>query len=81
MRDPVTISKRSRIWSRSRKQYQNIEIAPSSSAAVPRNTRCEWIRFSSASSVRIQVAFGGTSISSSFSTPSTKTSSLFWKET
>jgi hypothetical protein len=53
--------------SRSRKQYQNIEIAPSSSAAVPSQTRCEWIRFSSSSSVRIQVAFGGTSMPSSFS--------------
>ena len=79
MRDPVTISNRSRIWSRSRKAYQNIEIAPSSSAPVPRNTRCEWIRFSSASSVRIQVAFGGTSMPRSFSAASTKTSSLFWK--
>ena len=33
--------------SRSRKQYQNIEIAPRSSAEVPSQTRCEWIRFSS----------------------------------
>ena len=47
MRAPETISKRSRICSRSRKQYQNIEIAPSSSAEVPSQTRCEWIRFSS----------------------------------
>ena len=79
MRTPVTISKRSRIRSRSRKQYQNIEIAPSSSAAVPSQTRCEWIRFSSQRSVRIQVAFGGTSSASSFSIASTNTSSLFWK--
>ena len=57
MRVPVTISNRSRIWSRSRKQYQNIEIAPSSSAAVASQTRCEWIRFSSARHIRIQVAF------------------------
>src|SRR6266566_3994977 len=47
MRTPVTISKRSRMRSRSRKQYQNIEIAPSSSAAVASQTRCEWTRFSS----------------------------------
>ena len=80
MRVPATISNRSRIWSRSRKQYQNIEIAPSSSAAVASQTRCEWIRFSSARHIRIQVAFSGTGRSSSFSTASTKTSSLFWKE-
>ena len=78
MRVPATISERSRIISRSRKQYQNIEIAPSSSADVPRKTRCEWIRFSSQSSIRIHVAFSGTSIASSFSTASTKTSSAFW---
>ena len=81
MRIPVTSSDRSSTRSRSRKQYQNIEIAPSSSALVPRKTRCEWIRFSSQRSVRIQVAFGGTSSPSSFSIASTKTSSLFWKET
>ena len=40
--------------------------------------RCEWIRFSSQSSIRIQVAFSGTSIASSFSTARTKTSSAFW---
>ena len=78
MRWPQTCSKRSRIVSRSRKQYQNIEIAPSSSAAVPRKTRCEWMRFSSQRSIRIHVAFSGTSSSSSFSIASTKTSSLFW---
>ena len=44
---PVTISKRSSTMSRSRNAYQNIEIAPSSSAEVPSQTRCEWIRFSS----------------------------------
>ncbi len=47
MRWPDDISIRSRILSRSRKQYQNIEIAPRSSAVVPRPTRCELIRFSS----------------------------------
>ena len=47
---------------------------------MPSQTRCEWIRFSSQSSVRIHVALRGTSIPSSFSIASTKTSSLFWKE-
>ena len=81
MRWPVTISKRSRIISRSRNAYQNIETAPSSSAAVPRKMRCEWMRLSSQSSVRIQTAFSGVSTSSSFSTASTNVSSLFWKPT
>jgi len=78
MRAPATISYRSRIISRSRRQYQNIEIAPSSSADVPRKMRCEWMRLSSHSSVRIQVAFSGTSSESSLSTASTNTSSAFW---
>ena len=81
MRVPQTISNRSRIWSRSRKQYQRSEIAPSSSAPVPSQIRCEWMRVSSQRSVRIQVAFGGTSIARSFSIARTKTSSLYWKET
>ena len=81
MRAPVTISDRSRICSRSRKQYQNIEIAPSSSAEVPSQIRCEWIRFSSQRSVRMYAAFGGISSPSSFSIASTNTSSLFWKAT
>ncbi len=81
MRYPVTSSNRSRICSRSRNAYQNIEIAPSSSADVPSQTRCEWMRLSSQRSVRIHVAFAGTSSSSSFSTAATKTYSLFWKET
>ena len=67
--------------SRSRKQYQNIEIAPSSSPDVPSHTRCECKRLSSASSIRIHVALRGTSMPSSFSIASTKTSSLFWNET
>ena len=81
MRYPVTSSNRSRIWSRSRKQYQNIEIAPSSSPEVPSQTRCEWMRLSSFRSVRIHTAFGGTSRSSSFSIAATKTYSLFWNAT
>jgi hypothetical protein len=81
MRAPPTISKRSRITSRSRNAYQNIEIAPSSSAEVPSQTRWEWMRFSSQSAMRIHVALRGTSRPSSCSMASTKTSSLFWNET
>ena len=66
--------------SRSRKQYQSIEIAPISSAAVPSQMRCEWMRVSSQRSMRIQVAFAGGSIPSSFSIARTKTSSFCWKE-
>ena len=36
------------------------------------------MRFSSQSSMRIHVAFSGTSSASSFSTASTNVSSLFW---
>ena len=67
--------------SRSRNAYQNIEIAPSSSADVPSQTRCEWMRFSSHMSVRIQTALRGIGRPSSFSTAATKTYSLFWNET
>ncbi len=66
--------------SRSRNAYQNIEIAPISSADVPSHTRCEWIRFSSERHIRIQVAFSGVSSASSFSIASTNTSSFAWKE-
>src|SRR5919197_1286830 len=79
MRTPVRSSNRSSTASRSRKQYQNIEIAPSSSAAVASQTRWEWTRFSSQRSVRIQDAFGGISSPSSFPIASTETTSLFWK--
>ena len=47
IRCPADISKRSRILSRSRKQYQSIEIAPRSSAVVPSQTRWDMIRSSS----------------------------------
>ena len=67
--------------SRSRKQYQNIEIAPSSRAPVASHTRCEWTRFSSHSNIRIHEAFGGISTPSSFSIARTNASSLFWNET
>ena len=68
MRWPVDISNRSRIVSRSRKQYQNIEIAPRSSALVPSQTRWDMIRLSSMCSTRSHWARGGTSRSSSVST-------------
>ena len=80
MRTPVTSSKRSSTASRSRKQYQRSEIAPSSSAPVPSQMRCEWMRESSERSVRIQVAFGGGSTPRSFSIARTKASSLIWNE-
>ena len=67
--------------SRSSNVYQNIEIAPSSSAEVPSQTRWEWIRFSSERHMRIHVAFGGTSSPSSFSIARTNASSLTWNET
>ena len=54
--------------SRSRKQYQKIEIAPRSSAVVPSHTRCEWIRFSSQWITRRYCARSGTGSSSSRST-------------
>ena len=54
--------------SRSRKQYQKIEIAPRSSADVPSHTRCEWMRFSSQWITRRYCARAGTGSSSSRST-------------
>ena len=66
--------------SRSRNAYQNIEIAPISSADVPSQTRWEWIRLSSARHMRIHVAFSGVSSPRSFSIARTKTSSFAWKE-
>ena len=80
MRTPVTISNRSSTMSRSRNAYQNIEIAPISSAEVPSHTRWEWMRFSSERHIRIQVAFSGVSRPSSFSIAITKTSSFAWNE-
>ena len=68
MRWPDDISNRSRIVSRSRKQYQNIEIAPRSSALVPSHTMWDMIRLSSMCSTRRYWPRGGTSSSSSVST-------------
>ena len=45
---------------------------------MPSQIRCEWIRFSSRSSVRIHTAFGGTSIWRSFSTAATYAYSFAW---
>ena len=81
IRVPATISNRSSVASRSSNVYQKIEIAPSSSADVPSQTRCEWMRVISEMHIRIHVAFAGTSSSSSFSIASTKASSLTWNET
>src|ERR687893_650389 len=68
MRWPVDISNRSRTVSRSRKQYQNIEIAPRSSALVPSHTRWDMMRLSSMWITRRYCPRGGTSRSSSVST-------------
>ena len=68
MRWPEDISNRSRIFSRSRKQYQNIDIAPRSSALVPSQTRWDMIRLSSRWITRRYWARLGTSTSSSVST-------------
>ena len=68
MRWPEDISNRSRICSRSRKQYQNIDIAPRSSALVPSHTMWDMIRLSSRWITRRYCARGGTSRSSSVST-------------
>ena len=65
---PEDISNRSRIFSRSRKQYQNIDMAPRSSALVPSHTRWDMIRFSSMWMTRRYCARLGTSTSSSVST-------------
>ena len=54
--------------SRSRNVYQSIETAPRSSAEVPSQIRCEWIRLSSRKIVRRYFARGGISSSSSRST-------------
>ena len=56
------------IVSRSRSAYQSIEIAPRSSAVVPSQNRCEWIRLSSRWIVRRYFARGGISSSSIVST-------------
>jgi hypothetical protein len=74
----VIISKISRMYSRSRKPYSIIEIAPSSSPVVPSHTRCEAIRFSSIISTRMTVARSviWSVMPSSFSTPRLYTVSL-----
>ena len=64
--------------SRSRKQYQSIEIAPRSSAVVPSQTRWEWIRLSSRKIVRRYLARGGISSPTSRSTAPQKAS--IWKK-
>ncbi len=56
IRRPVIISKMSRMYSRSRKPYSIIEIAPSSMPVVASQTRCEEIRLSSIISTRMVFA-------------------------
>ena len=76
MRWPDDISNRSRIVSRSRKQYQNIEIAPRSSALVPSHTMWDMMRLSSMWRTRRYWARCGTSSSSSVSTAPQKAIAL-----
>ncbi len=68
IRCPAAISNRSTIASRWRNVYQSIDTAPRSSADVPSQIRCEWMRLSSRKSVRRYFARGGISIPSSRST-------------
>jgi hypothetical protein len=68
IRAPLMPSKMSRIFSRSRQQYRNGELAPRSRAIEPTNIRCEAMRVSSASRTRRAVARGGISHPTSFST-------------
>ena len=68
MRWPEEYSNRSRIFSFSRKQYQNIETAPRSSALVPSHTRWDMIRLSSRWITRRYWARLGTSTPTSSST-------------
>ena len=56
IRRPEVSSKMSRMYSRSRKPYSIIEIAPSSMPVVPSQTRCDEIRLSSMKSTRIVFA-------------------------
>ena len=62
--------------SRSRRLYQNIEIAPRSSALVPSQKRCDAMRLSSQWITRRYCARLGTSTSSSASTAPQKASAL-----
>src|SRR5438477_315987 len=68
MRAPLSRSKKSRIFSRSRQQYRNGELAPRSSAIEPINIRCEATRVISASSTRRTVARSGIPQPSNLST-------------
>ena len=67
MRTPLIRSKKSRIFSRSRQQYRNGELAPRSRAIDPTNIRCEAMRVSSARMTRRTVARSGISQATSFS--------------
>src|SRR3972149_2791738 len=67
LRWPLTASYRSRIASRSRKQYRKTDMAPMSRAWVPSQTRWLLIRVSSVSRTRITWARSGTTPPSAFS--------------
>ena len=56
IRRPEVSSKMSRMYSRSRKPYSIIEIAPSSIPVVASHTRCEAIRWSSMNMTRMVFA-------------------------
>ena len=72
IRSPVIISKISRMYSRSRKPYNIMLMAPSSMPVVAIQTRCEEIRLSSIISTRMVFVRSGISsvMPSSFSTAS-----------
>ncbi len=76
IRRPVVFSKNPSTSSRSRKPKIIIVVDPTSMPLVASHMRCDDIRWSSDSSIRIHTARGGSSMPSSFSVASEKTSSL-----
>ena len=62
IRSPVIISSSRSVSSRSRQPNSIIDTAPRSRPLVARNSRCDDIRFSSQSSMRIHCARGGMSL-------------------
>ena len=76
MRRPVVFSKKPSTSSRSRKPKIIMVVDPRSMPLVASHMRCDDIRWSSDSSMRIHTARGGSSMPSSFSVAREKTSSL-----
>ena len=78
IRSPVIISSSRSVSSRSRQPNSIIDTAPRSRPLVARNSKCDDIRLSSHSNMRIHCARGGMSPSmpSSVSVASENTSSL-----